>query len=168
MFITFIISDHECFKKFLVRVSEEILISDHSHLEVSVTLNVSCHRCCSPKWFLRQLWDRIDVNLYQCVLDDILSRIRIPFHLLSQSQKFHLLELDIYYAEIVHAMKVVGSVVIPVIRVHRNTQKWDGLLYQGYMKQNRKIGYGIIFGINVTNQEMAPFSRLLNQQKRNI
>ena len=144
-----------------------MLISDHSYLEVSVVLNVFCHKRCSWKWFQKQLCDRIDVNLYQCVLDDILSRIRIPFHLLSQSQKFHSVELDMYYAEIVHAMKVAASVAVPVIRVRKNTQKRDGLLYLGWAKQKRNIGYGIIFGINVTDREMAPFSRYLNQQKIN-
>ena len=95
--------------------------------------------------FQKQLWDRIDVNLYQWVLGDILSRIRIPFHLLSQSQTFHLLELDVSNAEIVHAMKFAVAVAVPVIRVRRNTQKRDGLLYQGWLIQNRNIGYGIIF-----------------------
>ena len=113
--LDFIISDLECLKNSIVKVSEEILIRDHFHLEVSVVLNVFCHRCCSPKWFQKQLWDRIDVNLYQCISDDILSRIRIPFHLLSKFLKFHPLELNIYYAEIVHAMKVAASVAVPVI-----------------------------------------------------
>ena len=54
-----------------------------------------------------------------------------------------------YYTKIVHAMKVAASVAAPVIRVHRNTQKRDGLLYQGWVKPNRNIGYGIIFGMNV-------------------
>ena len=55
----------------------------------------------------KQLWDKKDVNFYQCILDDILSRIRIPFHLLSQSQEFFILWNYIFIMlKLVHAMKV--------------------------------------------------------------
>ena len=119
--LDFIISDLESLKKTFVKVSDEIFVSDHSHLEVTVILNFFCPSRCNPKWFQKQLWDRIDVNLYHCVLDDILCRIRIPFHLLSHSQKFRSLELNMYYAEIVHVRKVAAFVAVPLIRVHRNT-----------------------------------------------
>ena len=65
-------------------------------------------------------------------------------------------------------MIVAASVAVPVIRVHRNIQKRDGLLFQGCMKQNRNIGNGIVFGNQCDRPRNSPLLQIVKINKKEI
>ena len=84
------------------------------------------------KWREISDWEKTDLLTFQGISDGILTKIKVPFQLLSQKSSISVHEqqilLNIYYAEIVHALRVAEHASVPVRRFRVGTEKpgWSG------------------------------------------
>ena len=69
-------------------------------------------------WCKISEWEKTDLLTFQGISDGILTKIKVPFQLLSQNSSISMHEqqilLNIYHAEIVHALRVAEHASVPV------------------------------------------------------
>ena len=73
------------------------------------------------------MWKDMNVPLFQATCDHVLSKIKVPFHLLQTntglSNSELRLQINTYCEEIIHALKCADKAAIPVKKVRSNTEK---------------------------------------------
>lgn len=83
------------------------------------------------KWKIKTNWSKIDLATYHYVLDEILTKIKVPFQLLQQSvciqDEEKQLLLNIYCSEISHALLSAEAAAVPIRKVRVGTEipKWS-------------------------------------------
>ncbi|KAK2711552.1 hypothetical protein QYM36_012645, partial [Artemia franciscana] len=105
-----------------------INISDH--LPVSCSFNTTIKPSIGPsnvrKWRKKSDWKKINIDEYQSVCDEMMGRIKVPYHLLQANPSLETTEkqidLNVYCMEIIHALRVAGSAAVPQRRVRIGTE----------------------------------------------
>ena len=120
--LDFVLSGHPELQSTTITVSDDILSSDHLHLQFNIYMSPSQNKTI-PCRLTKVLLDHIVVSSFQYILDSLLMKIKIPFHLLSTSLKGNPLDIDCFLADLTHSLKVAFSVPVPSIRVKIGTQK---------------------------------------------
>ena len=105
-----------------IDVSSGILTSDHLSLQFRLIYSLPLHGQ-NPKWCFKPCCNFLDLYLYHRTLDSMLSKIRIPFHLLCTSINGNTRDLDFILVELVHSIKVAASVSLPLTKVRVGTRK---------------------------------------------
>lgn len=117
-----------------VRVSGTTFTSDHFSIELQITppATQSEHphqnnaAKTTKKWTQIRDWNNVNTSVYTQVSDEILAKIKIPFNLLIQSRRIEpkeaRLELDIYAAQITHALRSAEEAAVPIKKIKTGTQ----------------------------------------------
>ena len=103
----------------------------------------------TPKWLVRSQWDHINTPVYQRSLDFMLSKIRMPFHLLSTNRKGNNFDLDFSLAEIVHSLKFLLLPRYLVQSFVLGPERKDGVKMWSCNKLNSVISFVLEFGLTV-------------------
>ncbi|KAK2717323.1 hypothetical protein QYM36_006192 [Artemia franciscana] len=109
-------------------VNTTITISDHLPVSFSfdTTIKPSIGLSKVRKWRKKSDWKKINIDIYQCVCDEILGRIKVPYHLLQtnpslETTKKHV-DLNVYCMEIIHVVRVAEGAAVPQRRVCSGTK----------------------------------------------
>ena len=140
--LDFVLSNTLGLQSVVVDVSDDMLTSDHLNLKLCMNLFIP-QISQQAQWFLRMHWDNINILLCQSVLDSMLSKIKIPFHLLSTTLNSSSLDLDCYLTENTHSIKVAASAVVPFKRIRAGTRKRAGAMTQSYSLQRTVTRFGL-------------------------
>jgi hypothetical protein len=110
----------------VVSVLNDCLCSDHNPINVSIPVSSSQRASLRSKWFVRKSWALTDVGLFQKVCDDILTKIKVPYHLL-QSSSAVMDEpglLNLYCEQIKYAIRCADHAAVPVSKSRVKTEKY--------------------------------------------
>lgn len=112
-----------------VKVAADGSYSDHLPLSLSITLD--CPKLsgpCKSQWRVYSDWKQVSNDLFAATSGDILSKIKVPFHLLQRNANSYCseseirLQINMYCAEISHALSIAESVAVPVKRIRNRSQ----------------------------------------------
>ena len=100
---------------------------DDDHLPITCQLSCSMASFVqrnSPKWFSKLNWENTNVPLYVLTLSQLLSSIKVPFHLLQTSVSTTSTRIDInsYYQQIVFCLKSAAKTAVPSECVRTGTR----------------------------------------------
>ncbi|KAK2705157.1 hypothetical protein QYM36_017265 [Artemia franciscana] len=109
-------------------VNTTINISDH--LPVSCSFDTTIQPSIGPskvrKWRKKSDWKKINIDVYQSVCDEIMGRIKVPYHLLQANPSLEITEkqidLNVYCMEIIDTLRVTESAAVPQRRVRIGTE----------------------------------------------
>ena len=136
-----------------VEVVSKFQVSDHLPIassfkreasQIPVLQAYTVHR---HKWYTSRDWNKIDTSQYIEISDSILNKIRVPFHLLQKSSNKDInevrLTLDIYSAEICHALLCAEKRAVPLKKIRVGTQVpgWSGNLVLSEACDRAKFWY---------------------------
>ena len=109
-------------------VNTTINISDHLPVSCSfdTTIQPSIGLSKVRKWRKKSDWKKINIDVYQSVCDEIMGRIKVPYHLLQANPSLETTEkqidLNVYCMEIIHALRVAESAAVPQRKVRIGTE----------------------------------------------
>ena len=97
---------------------------DNDHLPITCQLSCSMASFVqrnSPKWFSKLNWENTNVPLYVLTLSQLLSSIKVPFHLLQTSVCTTSTRIDInsYFQQIVFCLKSAAKKLFPLSAYER-------------------------------------------------
>ena len=103
-------------------MDSEYTFNDHLGLSFKITY-LHNTRTNPLQYYYKTEWEKVYKILYEDRLDEILTEIKVPFQLLLHGVRDSI-SLDIYAAEIFHAMKCGEAASVPVAKVKRGSRKF--------------------------------------------
>ena len=105
--------------------------SDNLPIRNSLALPINLPDALNPastnNWRVVTNWSKTDLLAFQCINDNILQKIKVPYQLLSEisciNDKENQVLLNIYYAEIMHALRVAEKQSVTARRMRVGTEK---------------------------------------------
>ena len=127
-----------------VQVDSDHVVSDLLGLNFRVPFSPTSIRNTGGMFYTKTEWRKINCEVYVETCDNILNKIKVPFHLLMHGTKDPT-ALDIYCSEIIHAMKVAESAAEPKCRLRKGTRRpgWDECPSIKVAKRLAKLWYHI-------------------------
>ena len=108
-----------------VQVGLDGMYSDHLPLSVTIPCTVNTYPP-KPKPKLGSDWEKVSCPLFQQKCDEVLGKIKIPFHLLQWNADLPdseiRLQLNLYFAEICHTLKIAESQAVPSVELRRTSR----------------------------------------------